>query len=1001
MANEPNLYESLFADSTDTDCELEMISQMFQHLNFKELSNYFDISSYNNSLPNIDTQMLNILHLNLRSMRANVDKMTAFLQSLKHPPDIVAISEHWLNESNKDSFNLNGYQSFHTIRTWGLHGGASILVRNNINAELISEYSFSNRDIEICTVTIKLGNQKFNIVAIYRPRSKHVRVDKFTEIFSDILKNNFFAKSNTILIGDFNINLLEHQTHQETGNYLATMQSLNFIPVISRPTRYPEGNQNGCQSLLDHIYVNFTLPSLSGIIKYDITDHLPVFLNVLLPQPHQNLNYKVKFRIFNDANRSLFTRNLSYIDWEQLLSADENVNINFDRFYDTLRNIYNQCFPVTTKIISTRRIQNPWITAGLLTSIRHKSTLYKDYKDGLIMELQYKSYNNRVNALVRKCKRDYYRNIFANFKNNTRKLWKTINNLTKPPSPKQNFNSIIADNKIITKANDISNAFNKFFTSIATKLESALPTPQNDPIDYLQGEFPNNMIKPRISYIDIFREIKTLKNKSCDINDFSAQIIKDNAQNLAFPLAFIYNQSLDQSSFPNRLKAARVTPLYKKGAKTDMNNYRPISILNIFSKIFEKIMKWYLVRFMVENNILSPNQYGFQKGRSTQDALIAFSKKLYTELDKSNSVLSIFIDFSKAFDTVPHDLLIKKMEFYGIRGALNDWFKDYLSNRSQKTSIDGYLSNTDSISLGVPQGSVLGPILFLLFINDLPNISKLFYTILFADDATLTLVGSNQYDLITLANAELDKFYHWCISNRLSVNILKTTYIMFGNSHVNNPPPLLMKSNYTYEIIKRTTETKFLGIYYDQKLSFKAHINHLTQKLSRTCGLIYRVKDIMPTYVLKNMYHAHVGSIINYCNIIWSNICPSNLKPLTLIMKRIIRNITKSEFLAHTEPLFKRMKILDLEGIRKISLATYYYSNQVDNIPPLVATHDYETRHRNRLRPPQHRHTLFHNSFLYQAPSFWNTLTYDYPPNIKNAPNLRIFKNRLKKFILQ
>ena len=332
---------------------------------------------------------------------------------------------------------------------------------------------------------------------------------------------------------------------------------------------------------------------------------------------------------------------------------------------------------------------------------------------------------------------------------------------------------------------------------------------------------------------------------------------------------------------------------------------------------------------------------------------------------------------------------------------LSQWFMDYLTNRSQQTYVNGNLSSVDQISLGVPQGSVLGPLLFLIFINDLPNISELFYTILFADDATLSLIGPDISELISIANSELDKFYHWCLANRLSINVIKTFHMVFGNQLAINPPPLLIKSQYSYEVIKRTNETKFLGVYYDHKLSFKGHINYLTQRISRICGLLYRVKDIMPVYVLKNMYHAHVSSIINYCNIIWANICPTNLKPLILILKRAIRNVTKSEFLAHTKPLFKLMNILDLEGTRKMSLASYFFRTREINVPPLLATHGYQTRQRDRLRLPQHRLTLYHNSFLYQAPSFWNIIINDFPPQIKNSPNICIFQRRLKKHLLE
>ena len=199
--------------------------------------------------------------------------------------------------------------------------------------------------------------------------------------------------------------------------------------------------------------------------------------------------------------------------------------------------------------------------------------LYRPATTGIFPEQQYKNFKNRVNGLIRKVKSNYYRNIFANFKNNTSKLWKTINNITKPPQPKQNLSNIIHEDKILTDSKDISNAFNKFFTTIASKLDSKLPEPHHDPIQYLQGNFENSMMKPNITFNDIFREIKTLKNKNCGINDFSPGIVKENSRLLAVPLSYLFNQSLNQGKFPNRLKSARVIPIYKKGAKSDMNNY--------------------------------------------------------------------------------------------------------------------------------------------------------------------------------------------------------------------------------------------------------------------------------------------------------------------------------------------------------------------------------------------------------------------------------------------
>ena len=564
-----------------------------------------------------------------------------------------------------------------------------------------------------------------------------------------------------------------------------------------------------------------------------------------------------------------------------MLLYSQDVNVNFNIFIDKLHELYSECFPLKAKYISEKRLNNPWITANVIKSIKTKNNLYKDYKVGAVTENQYKLYRNMLNRIISNAKKSYYMNLFTNYKNDTKKVWNAINQL-KNNHKKTYLSYIFINNKILRTPSEISNAFNEYYTNIAVNLDNNIPPATFDPTVFLRGDYPTSMSVHPVIHSDVTSVIKSLKNKKSNANEIPVSIIKDNCEHIAIPLSIIFNQSIGKGIFPQPLKHATVIPIYKNGPKNILGNYRPISLLSTFSKIFEKLMKKSLLNFLESRSIITPEQFGFRQSLSTFHPLKILSENIYSALDSQHSLLGIFIDFCKAFDTVRHDILLKKLKHYGIRGVIHDWFKDYLSNRTQSTKILNHISSPQDTKYGVLQGSVLGPILFLIYINDLPQIFPRLKSVLFADDSTLYITGDDPISMIETANSDLEILKNWCYSNRLTINSNKTFYMLFTKKSIDILPPL----KYDNSIIAKTEQHKMLGITFDEDMTFKPHISHISHKISRIISLLYQVKNLMPSNVLQLMYNAHVLPHFQYCTPIWCNTYPTHLLPLFRLQKK-------------------------------------------------------------------------------------------------------------------
>ena len=466
----------------------------------------------------------------------------------------------------------------------------------------------------------------------------------------------------------------------------------------------------------------------------------------------------------------------------------------------------------------------------------------------------------------------------------------------------------------------IANKFNEYFINIGNSLADKIPTaePFHSYLDH-----PTNCVfsfQP-ITEGKISEIIGRLKNKSSYGHDCWSNIMIKKARGpLIKHLTLLINQSLSTGIFLNKLKISRVEPLLKKGKAYLFSNYRPISLLPSLSKVYEHVVFEQLFNYMEVNSLFYKDQYGFRPGHSTELASSRFVNELVQNMDNFKIPTSILIDLSKAFDTLNHDITLNKLKFYGISGIALKFFSNYLTGRLQYVDYLENASQVQSIVMGVPQGSVLGPLLFLIYINDLPLASNIFNVLMYADDTTLFCNYNSIWNDMVI-NSEINKIYDWLCSNKLSLNVSQTKFMCFHTPQKVITCPILKINNIN---IERVTDFNFLGLIISSSLKWNKHIDHIALKISKVTGILYRLKSIFLRDALLTLYNALIMPHFHYCLLVRG----SNVKDghkLHLLQKKAIRIIGNSHYIAHTEPICKRLHMLKVSVMFRVAIWKFYY----------------------------------------------------------------------------
>ena len=1012
----------------------------------------------------VETNEISVLFNNIDGNYTNFDSLCSELSLVKQNFSIIALAETNIDACHGQLYQMSGYNAIYQskINNKQKGSGLALYVSDSLEYCETVEYSQCTVNLEALFITIKNTSEVLTVGVVYRPPSG--TVSAFMTEFEELL--NTLPNKNVLICGDFNIDL-----HKPNNEYENLFYSHGYIPTISIKTHEKLGCTPSC---IDNIFVNsWEAVSRTGVLCNRVSAHFPLFCTLAIDHCH-NVNTRGVPRYDTcDSNIDIFVDKLANVVNNHSESiATVNCESSFEQLNTEISDLVDQCFvvPPNTKTSKRNKFVNPWITPGIIASVNKKNFLYKRWKKTCTRAdrvgnnkyyLDYSNFRRKLKHIIKKAKKMHYGEKFKKFNGNIKKTWQLINEL-RGKSNRSIKPSFMVDGNLVQDRRLIANGFNKYFTSIAKNLN-----------DDIEANVDINTIPPHESYFDK-TVMSSIYLNDCDINevttiikdldsnkssDIPVKIIKHSIHLISPVLCKYLNIFMAKGLFPNILKVGRITPIYKKGDPQVFGNYRPVSTLPLFGKIFEKIIYNRLHSYLASKNILYKNQFGFRKNHSTSHAINYSVQNITKKLENGRHVLGIFIDLSKAFDTIDHNKLLKKLYNYGIRGQCYELLKNYLLDRQQYTEIFNEKSLREVVLYGVPQGSVLGPLLFLLYINDIVNVTTNGEFVLFADDTNIFVVGKDRKEAFTKANEVLRKIYLYMISNQLHINMGKCCYMYF------RPSKIEQNESYSCARIRPITEhltlylngckipqvskTKFLGVIIDDKLSWEDHISHIENKLKSCLVVMKRVVPYVPKTQYNNIYHSLFLSHLTYGISAWGGVPKYKLNKIFSIQKRCIRLLFGVQFsydhseyyetcarvrtydehckpkdycLEHTKPLFTEYKLLTVHNLYLKHMLTETFKILKYRSPHGLYS-EFRIKENKYItgvllsRPNVKLSTSKHN-YLYKSSILWNDITNEvFASNVLNSsvgyivpgerPNsdlsaaLGFFKNRLKLLLLE
>ena len=923
---------------------------------------------------------LKVAHLNCVSLIKHFDEIRSLIT--ESGSDIMTLSEtHLCSNIEDNEISIPGYTLLRRDRNRS-GGGVAMYIKNDLIFVRKNELC-NDSDLELLVIEIKQDKQKpFLVICWYRPPNSKVDVlnsfDNFMQKIDD-LKVSYY------ILGDMNCDVKCKSWSWHTRKFLDIMESYDCSQLIDRYTRITKNSSTA----VDLIFSNCkTKVSESGVVEVSVSDHYMIYCIIGKSKSDNIDNHKYKTgRSMKNFDQDSFKKDMVDINFDPLYKI-KDPEAACSAFLSLITPIIDKHAPLKRTRIKQK--DSPWMTANIIKLMRKRDRLKQKAKNSKKDAdwNKYKKARNNVTTLIRQTKRDFISAHIESSVHDVKKVWKTLRYLAPERKSDTEATSIKVDGNYI-HCQEMSNAFNEYFSTVGETLHKTFSSTKKRMKRKRSKKLPNQSLFVFTDTVpnDVEKVIKNLPiNKATGPDNLPTKLLKPVASTIAPAITHILNQSFRTGSIPSGWKCARVTPIFKGGDKTCLENYRPISVIPILAKIMEKIAYDQTIKYLTENKVLTNCQSGFRSMHSTETALINVTEKWLKEIDNGNIVGIVMIDLKKAFDTIDHSILLEKLEMHGFDHSTLKWFKNYFEDRRQFTSVNGYISDERTLTCGVPQGSLLGPLLFTLFVNDMPNYVKSCEVSLYADDTCLFTSSNDPRQVEKKLNEDISNLSLWLKQNKLLVNPKKCEAMFIGTrQRLKNKNDAIKHCHISIEgnEIQKVDSCKYLGVIIDKNLSWNDHIERVRKKVIKSIYLLKRLRSFINERTALLFYRSIIQCNLDYCSSVWSNGSKSQLDKLQFLQNRALRIVMNVEYLFPTSTLYETLK-LDRLQVRWSKLVARTMYRAVNKLCPSYLSDIFSFRetpycirsNQCKLRLIQPKTNYGKRSLAYRGAKLWNDLDY-------------------------